>query len=64
MTHPAMANLPQQPPSPSLTWSWEHGRCYILVEGKAVAEGATMAEALQMLGDRLRQAEREQEARS
>lgn len=49
---------------PVTTWTWEHGRCYILVDGKPVADGATMAEALQMFGDRLRKAEREVEARS
>jgi hypothetical protein len=47
-----------------MTWEWEAGRCYILVDGKPVADGATMAEALQVLSQQLRKAEREQEARS
>jgi hypothetical protein len=53
-----------QAPRPALTWGWEYGRCVIRVDGKAVADGATMAEALQALAEALRRAEREQEARS
>lgn len=58
------APMPAQPAQPSLTWEWEGGRCYILVDGKPVADGATMAEALQALGEQLRKAETEQAARS
>lgn len=43
----------------NLTWSWEGGRCYILLEGRVVADGATMAEALQVLAEQLRKAEAE-----
>lgn len=49
----------QQPEQPALTWEWEGGRCYILVEGKVVADGETMGDALKVLGEQLRKAEKE-----
>jgi hypothetical protein len=42
---------------PVMTWGWVQGRCYVYLDDKPVADGATFADALKMLGDQLRKAE-------
>lgn len=64
MTRPGVPNLAQQPAQPSMTWERHDWGYVILMDGKPVADGATMAEALQALGEQLRKAEKEVEARS
>jgi hypothetical protein len=52
-----------EPSAPSLTWSWEHGWCYVYLGDKEVAHGRTMEEALAMLAQQLRRAEIKAKAR-
>lgn len=40
-----------------MTWGWVQGRCFVYVDDKPIADGATFADALKMLGEQLRKAE-------